>query len=156
MDKGGQRAKPAVVVDASVAVKWVVPGEPSDIQATTLGERIASGRAQALAPPLLLYEIASVLLKAVSVGVLEIEDGIRAIDALGRLGLNIATVTWSDLAEMLSMASATGLTAYDSAYLHLSRRTGAPLVTADKSLKRKGEKVTDVILLQELDASDLT
>jgi len=143
------------VVDASVAVKWIVPGEPSHIQATTLGEWIASGRVQALAPPLLLYEVASVLLKAASVGVLGIEDGTRAVDALGQLGLDIATMTWSDLAEILSMASATGLTAYDSAYLHLSKRMGAPLVTADESLKRKGEKVTDVILLQELDASDL-
>jgi predicted nucleic acid-binding protein len=40
------------------------------------------------------------------------------------------------LGEVVDLASATGLTAYDASYLWLARHLGAPLVTLDSRLAR--------------------
>ena len=149
MDKGRQGEKSKVVIDASVAAKWIIPGEPWEAQARTLKEKIASLEIEAYAPQLLLYEVASVILKSVSAGVLKLSDGIEALKAMGRLGLNIQTISWSDLAEILSIASKTKLTVYDAVYLHLSKRMKAKLITVDSKLKR-GESVAATILLKDL------
>jgi len=150
MDKGGQREKPKVVIDASVAAKWIIPGEPWEAQARTLKEKIAFGEIEAYAPLLLLYEVASVILKAVSIGILKLSDGIEALKILGHLGLSIQVTSWNDLAEILPIAAATKLTIYDSTYLHLSKKMNASLITADNELKQRGEKVTEIILLKDL------
>lgn len=42
MDKGGEGEKPKVVVDASVAVKWVIPGEPWEEQAVALKDMVVT------------------------------------------------------------------------------------------------------------------
>ncbi|RLI36344.1 hypothetical protein DRO55_03730, partial [Candidatus Bathyarchaeota archaeon] len=125
MDKGGQGEKPKVVIDASVAVKWIIPGEPWEAQARTLKERIASREIEAYAPPLLLYEVASVIQKSILRGALRLGDGIEALKAMGHLGLNIQPTSWDDLAEILNIAATTKLTVYDAAYLHLSRKMEA-------------------------------
>lgn len=150
MDKGGQRKRPRVVIDASVAVKWVIPGEPWEAEARTLEEKIASRETEAYAPQLLLYEVASVILKSISTGALKLDDGIQALKALGHLGLNIQTTSWNDLTEILRIAYTTELTIYDSTYLYLSKKMNAQLITADKQLKQKGEKITEAILLKDL------
>jgi len=150
MDKGGQGEKPKVVIDASIAAKWIIPGEPWEAQARSLKEKIASREIEAYAPSLLLYEVASVILKSVSKGILKLNDGIEAIKILGHLGLNIQITSWNDLAEILPIAAATKLTVYDAAYLHLSKKMKAELITADIELKKRGEGVTATILLEEL------
>ena len=150
MDKGGQGEKPKVVIDASVAVKWVIPGEPWEMQARILEVKIASREVEAYAPPLLLYEVASAILKSVLRGALKLGDGVEALTAIGRLGLNIQITSWNDLAEILDIATTTKLTIYDSTYLHLSKKMNAKLVTADKELKHRGRGVTEIILLKDL------
>ena len=151
MDKGRQRDKPRVVIDASVAAKWIIPGEPWEAQARTLKEKIASMEIEAYAPPLLLYEVASVILKSASAGILKLSDGIEALKAMRHLGLNIQITSWNYLAEILSIAAATKLTVYDAAYLHLSKKMKAKLITANSKLKKRGESVTATILLKELE-----
>ena len=70
---------------------------------------------------------------------------------MGHLGLNIQTISWSDLAETLSIASKTNLTVYDAVYLHLSKRMKAKLIVADSKLKKRGKSVTATILLKDLE-----
>ncbi len=150
MDKGGQGEKPIIVIDASVAAKWVLPEEPLQEEARALEEKIVFGEVKAYAPDLFSYEIASVMLKAVRRGVLKIEDGVEALNAIGELGIHIHAADWNDQAEILKIAAATKLTIYDAAYLHLSRKINGKLVTADSKLKKKGESVTTILLLKEL------
>ncbi|MFQ6094858.1 MAG: type II toxin-antitoxin system VapC family toxin [Candidatus Bathyarchaeia archaeon] len=149
MDKGGQGEKPRVVIDASVAAKWVIPGEPWDTEAEILKEKIVLGEVEAYAPELILYEVASVLLKSISIAALELSEGIEALKAMGDLGVNIQTAEWNDLAEILNVAAKTKLTVYDSTYLHLSKRIRGKLITADKELKEKGKAITETILLKD-------
>jgi len=150
MDKGGQGEKPKIVVDASVAAKWVIPGEPWQEEAKILEEKIALREVEAYAPQLLLYELASVILKAVRKEVLKLKDGIEALNVMGKLNVNIQPESWIDQAEILDIAALTKLTVYDAAYLHLSKKMNGKLVTVDSELKKKGESVTAVLLLKEL------
>ena len=150
MDKGGQGAKPKIVVDASVVVKWIIPGEPWEEQARAIAEKIVSGQVETYAPHLLLYEVASAILKSVLMGVIKFGDGIEALEALEHLGISVQTIEWGDLKKILELAVTTKLTIYDSAYLHLTRKIGAQLITADSQLKQRGENVTEIILLKDL------
>ena len=150
MDTGGQRERPKVVIDASVAAKWVVSGEPWQEEARLLEEKIAFGEVEAYAPHLFLYEVASVIFKTIRSGVLKISDGIEALNAMGQLGIKIPPAAWNDQAEILNIAAMTKLTVYDAAYLHLSKKMNAKLITADSELKRRGESVAAILLLKEL------
>ncbi|MBS7635628.1 type II toxin-antitoxin system VapC family toxin [Candidatus Bathyarchaeota archaeon] len=151
MDKGGQGAKPKIVVDASVVVKWIIPGEPWEEQARAVGEKIVSGEVEAYAPHILSYEVASAILKSILIGAIKSSDGIEALEALESLGISVQTTEWGDLKEILRLAVATKLTIYDSAYLHLTKKIGAKLITADSQLKQKGENVAEIILLKDLE-----
>jgi len=151
VDKGGQGAKPRIVVDASVVVKWVIPGEPCEELARAVGEKVVSGEVEAYAPHLLLYEVASAILKSIIIGAIKLSDGIEALEALEHIGIRVHTTRWGDLREILELAAATKLTIYDSVYLHLTRRLGARLITADSQLKQRGENVAEILLLKDFE-----
>ncbi len=150
MDKGGEGEQVKLIVDASVAAKWIIPGEPWEEEANNLKGAIVLGRVEAYAPTILTYELASVLLKAVRKGVLKSDDGIEALKAVGSLGISLAPVLWGEVAEIFEVAISTSLTIYDAAYLWLSKKLDAPLVTADEKLCKKGGRVTKMISLQDL------
>jgi len=150
MDKGGEGKQVKLVVDASVAAKWIIPGEPWEEEANTLKRAIVSGRVEAYAPTLLTYELASVLLKAVRKGVLKVVDGVEALKAVGSLGIDLAPVLWEEVAEIFEVADSTSLTIYDATYLWLSKKLDAPLVTADEKLCKKGGRIAKIISLQDL------
>lgn len=148
MDQRGKREKPRIVVDASIAVKWVIPGEPDETQANIVRDSISSGEVYAMAPLLLLYEVSSSLYKAVLKGILQSADLNEALAAIGNLGIDAKATAWDDLSQIVSIASETKLTTYDSTYLQLSRSTGYALVTADEKLAQKGEALAKVVLLR--------
>ena len=148
MDQRGKGEKLGIVVDASVAVKWVIPGEPDETQAKLLRDSIFSGEVDAIASLLLLYEVSSSLYKAVLKGILQPADLSEALTATGNLGIDVRATDWDDLSQIVKIASETKLTTYDSTYLQLSRSTGYTLVTADEKLAQKGEASAKVVLLK--------
>jgi predicted nucleic acid-binding protein len=87
MAEGGEGGKVRLVIDASVAAKWIIPGEPWDGKAKALKEAIAKGNVEAYAPTLILYELTSVIFKAVRNGVLSQQDGADGLREIGLLGL---------------------------------------------------------------------
>ena len=129
---------------------YMLSREAWEEEASTLKKVIALGRVKAYAPTLLTYELASVLLKAVKKSVLKALDGIEALKAISFLGINLAPVLWEEAAEVFETASSSGLTIYDAAYLWLSKKLDAVLITADEKLRKKGEKITKVLLLEEV------
>ena len=117
----------ASVVDAS-ALAAVLFGEPE-------AERVAAlleGH-PLMAPTLLPYELANVCRRKVAAGEGEPEALLAALSLLGRLDVRLLDVDPVDTARL---ALATGLTAYDAAYLGLARALGAELVTLDAALAR--------------------
>ena len=141
----------SLVVDASVAVKWVIPEEGSD-RARGLLDAAAHDEARLLAPDIYVAEVANVLWKRTHLtGDLLEGDAREALDSL------IATlpvlVPGSALAgQALELALAFGRPLYDCLYVALALRAGCPLVTADRRLVRAfGPATGQVVDLDEFE-----
>lgn len=114
-----------LVVDASVAIKWLVEEGGSD----TAG-RLLEGDHDLHAPRLMASEVANALWRKVRLGEI----------ARGEAGVLIAAVTemplhWSNdetiCADAVRLAVTLDRPAYDCVYLALAHRIGAKVVTAD-------------------------
>ena len=114
-----------LVVDASVAVKWLVAEEDSDA-----ADRLLAGGDDLHAPRLMASEIANALWRKARMG--EIGSG--------RAGILMAAVSempvhWSSdealCADAVRLAVALDRPVYDCVYLALAHRVDARLVTAD-------------------------
>lgn len=150
MAAGGPREKLRVVLDASVVARWVIPGEPWERESVLLKDMVARGHLEAHAPALLLYEVSSVLSRAVRGGIISEASAKEALGLLEHL-IIAHPVEWGDAPEILELSLKTGLTVYDSAYVHLSARLGAVLVTADEELASRGEGVARTILVADVE-----
>ena len=117
----------AVVVDASVAVKWFVEEEYSAQARSLLSEDTSR-----LAPDFILVEFAHVALKQIRRHQLPPDDARAAGTHLTRL------VALHPAPPLVRAAFEIGLTfersIYDSLYVALAMREGCQLVTADRRL----------------------
>lgn len=123
------------VLDASVALLWLAPATNpagTEYAAATL---IALKQSQAVVPSLFPLEIANVVAKLESKGVVTEADSQRYIAILRCLNLSIDQATAAHaLGDTLNLARRYKLSAYDAAYLELSLRTGLQLATLDAGL----------------------
>ena len=121
-----------LVVDASVALKWVVTEAGSD-QAATLLTGMASGELSLLAPEHLLGEVGNGLRKRVAQGILSADDALAAFDAIVALELEFfaGPQRW---VPCLRAALDWQLTTYDALYVQLALDLDAELITADLRL----------------------
>ena len=116
-----------LVVDASVALKWLVPEEDSDAAG-----RLFVDDYEIHAPRLMVSEVANALWrKAV------LQDFIGLQEAEARLrSLSRMAIIWNADemlgAEAMRIAAAISHPVYDCVYLALARRIDATLVTADE------------------------
>ena len=116
------------VVDASVAVKWVVAEADSDA-ATRLA------RHDLLAPELMLIEAGNALWSKARRGELSDTEAEERLEAL--VAMPVLLIPSSRLAgRALDLALRLGHTVYDGLYVALARVRGVPLVTADLRLTR--------------------
>jgi predicted nucleic acid-binding protein len=90
---------------------------------------------QAVVPSLLALEVANVIAKIESKGVVTEADSQRFIALFGRLNLVTDQATAAHaLGDTLNLARRYKLSSYDAAYLELALRTGLPLATLDADL----------------------
>jgi predicted nucleic acid-binding protein len=122
------------VLDSSVALAWVLPGEGSDATEALLDEIAAHGAA---APGLWPLETANVLLHAEKARRITQDERRRSLTTLAALPIHIdpdtAAQAWS---RTLGLAEAQGLTLYDASYLELALRLALPLASLDKKLRQ--------------------
>lgn len=123
------------ILDASVAILWLAP------ETNAAGVDYASAvlkalkESQALVPPLWSLEVANVITKVESKGIVTEADSQRFITIIGRL--NIVTdqaMAAHALGDTLNLARRFRLSSYDAAYLELALRNGLPLATLDADL----------------------
>ncbi len=112
------------VVDASVAVKWVVAEPDSEAAVALTGAALT-------APDLLLPECANVLWKRISRGELAVDEALLAVHALAMAPVTIVP-SRDILADALRLSAALDHPVYDCLYLALASRDSVPLVTADR------------------------
>jgi predicted nucleic acid-binding protein len=115
----------AVVVDTS-ALAALLFGEPP-------GPKVASrlGGRRLFAPTLLRYELANVCRRKIQTAPAKRTMLLSALDLFHDLGIQEVQIPPG---QLIPIAQATGLTAYDAAYLWLSRELGAELITLDREL----------------------
>ncbi len=122
----------SLVVDASVALKWVVT-EPGSEEAASLLDELSAGAVTLLAPEHLVGEVANGLRKRVAQHVLTVEGACAALDAISHLELTFVGGAGRWFQSLVS-ALGWGITAYDALYVLLARDFDAELVTSDKRL----------------------
>lgn len=125
-----------VIVDANIALKWVLTEADSQI-ATALLAEWKKKEITLLVPTLLTYEVTNILYRAVRAGRISSEtakDGINLIlrvvsfDFSRNSALNLRAMAF---AKHFSLPAT-----YDSHYLALAEREDCPLWTADMRLWR--------------------
>lgn len=123
-----------LVVDASVALKWLLP-EVDSGKARSLLDDACVGRLSFLAPELLPVEVASALWKRAKRGELapdEIEGHYNRFASLSPALVSVARLA----RPALRLALEHRHPIYDCLYLALARETHCPFVTADEKLFR--------------------
>lgn len=122
------------VIDASVAVKWLLQDEPQSETALAVLEDFANDRIALLAPAHLEYEVANAIRSAVRRGRLEPSAGLRALQFF--LALAVPTVSGDVLLlNALTTALELDCALYDALYLTLADHAERPLVHADNRLR---------------------
>ena len=119
------------VVDASIAVKWVIPEVLSD-----LADRVRDGEADVLAPDLLLVEVANALWRKTTVKEISAREADAAFDLVRRSGIDLRP-TAPLLPRAMDLARRIDHPVYDCVYLALAEREGVAFVTADQRLLRR-------------------
>jgi predicted nucleic acid-binding protein len=136
----------AAVVDASVAIKWVI-AEGDDDAALRLRDLMLS------APDLLLAECGSALWAKVRRREIEEDEAIMALAALSEAPIVLTPMPFVT-ADALRLALLIGHPIYDCLYLALALQTQVPLVTADRrfaaAVARHQHLANSVMLLDEL------
>jgi predicted nucleic acid-binding protein len=118
-----------LVIDASVAIKWVV-SERGSLEAIRLAA------AELIAPELICAECANILWKKVRRGELTAAAAQAAAAVLEQSGIELRTMR-AAIGDALRTAISLDHPAYDSLYLALAAAEGCPFVTADETLVRR-------------------
>ena len=115
-----------IVVDASVAVKWLVAEEGSDA-----ADRLLTDGDDLYAPRLMASEIANALWRKARLGEIERDQAAVLMTAVSEL-----PVLWCEdeavCADAVRLALTLERPVYDFMYLALAQRHGARMVTADE------------------------
>ncbi len=126
-----------VVVDASVALAWVLPAEDTDQALALRNIALEDLQVTLIVPPNFWYEVANVLWVAVRRQRLNRHDALKAM----RLLIDFECMVWkANLENCLKLSIEHDLAVYDTAYLDLAMEKQAALWTMDQALKRAAVK----------------
>jgi predicted nucleic acid-binding protein len=123
----------AVVVDASVAVKWFVD-EPGSDAANRLLDDYVEGRIDVHSTQQLPFEVLNALRYNPEFGLEKLKTTAKAIEALS-LALHPLQGDYAE--RTLANAVNHGVTVYDSGYVSLGEELGLLVYTADEKLIKK-------------------
>jgi len=136
----------ALVIDASVVIKWYVTENDSDAATALL-----DAEQNFLAPDLLFAECASILAKLVRRGAMTTQRSLEIIAAI--IDGPFATVTNAQLVDdaLRISLSAPGVSPYDAQYVALAILFNTNCVTADRKLveRLRGMPANHVTLLAD-------
>lgn len=148
MAEKSNMTRPTFVVDASTCLKWIFEDEIYSEQALNLQKDYLSGKISLIAPSLWSYEITNGIKSATSRNRLDLKQGLELLNLLIKSKPEI--LPFDDLLpEMLENAARFQISAYDSAYITLSRTLNLPLITSDKKLVLRITQAPQPILLED-------
>lgn len=101
----------------------------------------AMAEARAAVPSIWPLEVANVLVVAERRGRLAEADSARFVELLGSLAIRVEDMSFDKATgSILALARERKLSTYDASYLELAMRTGMPLATKDRALRRACRK----------------
>ena len=123
------------VVDASIALAWLLPDEETEKAEKVVILARLSG---AIAPALFPLEVANALRTNLRRGRIDVGYRDKALAELDRASVarDLESYDPEILLETVRLSDLHGLTVYDAAYLELAIRHDAPLGTLDDDLRR--------------------
>lgn len=126
------------VVDASIALAWLLPDEEADKAETVM---ILAKLDGAIAPALFPLEVANALRSNMRRGRLDATYRDAALDQLDKASVARDLEAYDPvvLRETVRLSDKHGLTVYEAAYLELALRYDAPLGTLDDDLRRAAD-----------------
>lgn len=131
------------VLDASVALKWVLDEPGTDRALFLRKEYELLGVTELIAPDIFPIEIAHVLSKGFRRGKLSAEEADSHLYNILTTSPQLVSST-SLLPAAFAIAQSTRTPLYDALYLALSEAENAPLVTADVKLTKLPYQVIDL------------
>ena len=120
-----------LVVDASVVIASLLPDEPYRDAALHVLTEFLSDTLELLTVPLLRYEVANAVWKALKTNRVKLGDAREALKEFEAFNIPESVVS---SVEALELAHTYDRSAYDSAYLALAQAGQTLLITADKRL----------------------
>lgn len=118
-----------IVIDASVAIKWLLSGEKDEEKAFRLLEDHLEKKEPLTAPDLLLYEIANTLVTKVEVPAFV---ALRSLKSLQKANLILYHPTFDTIYEATKLSRKYKTTVYDMLYAVMAKMNNIILVTADE------------------------
>ncbi len=122
-----------ICIDASLALKWVLPEIHTDRAQELLRDWVSKGF-KLIAPTLFIFEVTSTLRNKVHRQIISREEGLMALDQIRRGGIELILSpklvdrAW-EMSNDLELP-----TAYDAFYLALAEEKNCQFWTADKNL----------------------
>ena len=130
-------------------MKWILADETYQENSTRLKETFLTGTIQVFAPSFIVQETANALWLAVKQKRIQQTDAQDALDLLQNAELNLHELSWTESSEVLAIACKIDVAVYDLAYLFLSNKMEAQLITADDRLFEKSKGQFNVIHLKD-------
>ncbi len=135
------------VLDASVALSWCFPGDPTEdtpYSRRILNELVAN---DAIVPEIFAYEIANSIFVSFSKRKRISEQQITEyLNLLNSLRIRCEARNNWDNVDLEVLARRTNLAAYDAAYLDLALRSHVALTTADEPLQQAASAEGIIVL----------
>jgi predicted nucleic acid-binding protein len=119
-----------VVVDASVLVEYLLPGDLWPAAQRVIGD-FAAGDIEIWAPDLLYVEAVAAVRRMARLRMVAAADAARVVGWLSRFTVS-TTGVHQDIGAIWERRDT--LTPYDAAYSALAARLGVPLITSDQGL----------------------
>lgn len=123
-----------IVIDASIAVKWLNEEEADRKLVIPLLNAHLEGKEEIVIPSLLFLEVANALVTKPSTTEEQVKTGLQI---LNDLELKIHSFTKKDLIETATLAKKYHTTVYDMLYAVVAKDNNCMLITADEKFLKK-------------------
>lgn len=123
-----------VVVDASVAYKWLSPDEQDYRHALDILAAHLTKQNPIIVPDLILYELANAWSTKTKLAPKNITDNIQELQ---RYTLEIINIDFNLIADAVEFSREYKISVYDACYAILAKKNGCDLVTADDKFIKK-------------------
>jgi predicted nucleic acid-binding protein len=134
-----------IVLDSSVALKWIFADEDGAEHAVRVRDDHISGKNEIAVPALFFYEIANVLATKVK---LTAAEALEAFELISAFEFDVHELDNTGYMEAMTLAMNYKISVYDASYHVLANRLGCRFLTADRKFweKMKGMDVAELLV----------